>query len=904
MVQLSNLLKTINMKKLLTSLLSMAMLTSISYAQTIVNVGAQERQTFKHFGVNTTPWDSRSYNMPADIRATMLQMQYEGLKTNAVRIWGGYSTMSNSDLNFYKDFIIAKEKPMGLEYVHIVGGPGEHEPIGFNYYNHGKQVADFVKNCRDRGLQIDGVAWNNEPSMNQDYVGVAPEYAFRIPEMPKVAKGFKDQATALGLGNIKFVMGDHANSDNYFNSMIDASIADPTALAAIDAFACHSYRWSPLKSAGDKILAAGKEFHQNESADGDGNSRTDDAGENFRCIARYINDLNHGVSDWYWFVGIHGKNMNDLGNGVYDAGTENLKIAMINYAPNLGKIIAFPRYYYFKHVNSVLPVGTVMRNCTGANSVDIGFYDSKVINNQKVVATVGKRPDGRIIAVIGSEVDQTITINIAELAGTGSKTFSVIRSKLGSYEQNGGTITVTNGSVSIQAAQYELITLLESSGPAVAVTGVSITPTSANIDQGSTLALTPTLAPSNATNKAVTWKSSNTAIATVNANGVVTGVAPGTATITVTTADGSKTATTSVTVKCASSLNVINANGIIAASGENSANGEGKAQAFDGNTATKWYVGTASAWIQYQFANSAAKAVTKYTLSSANDEPTRDPKSWTLKGSNDGTTWATLDTKSNQTFAARLATNTYDLSSNTVAYKYYRFDFTNGGAPDFQLSEIKMSITNPCINPPVTTSLEAEDATRLNADIANKHAGYSGTGFVEVFKAVGAGVQFSYTAPGAGAYGLKVVYANGYINTAISLYVNGTKVKQFQMPTGASWTDYISVSESITLLKGANTITLKYDQGDNTLLNLDKIELTEPNIITGINTLDGASINMVYPNPFTSEIHISNSQNWILYNQLGVELKSGNSDLINAQDLNPGVYFIKLEDGFIQKTVK
>ena len=59
--------------------------------------------------------------------------------------------------------------------------------------------------------------------------------------------------------------------------------------------------------------------------------------------------------------------------------------------------------------------------------------------------------------------------------------------------------------------------------------------------------LTATVEPDNATNKNVTWTTSNAAIATVN-NGEVTAKAAGTATITVTTADGNKTATCAVTV--------------------------------------------------------------------------------------------------------------------------------------------------------------------------------------------------------------------------------------------------------------------------------------------------------------------------------------------------------------------
>jgi uncharacterized protein YjdB len=61
--------------------------------------------------------------------------------------------------------------------------------------------------------------------------------------------------------------------------------------------------------------------------------------------------------------------------------------------------------------------------------------------------------------------------------------------------------------------------------------------------------LTATINPSNATDKTVTWKSSNTAIATVDQNGKVTAAEVGSAVITVTTNDGSKTATCSVTVK-------------------------------------------------------------------------------------------------------------------------------------------------------------------------------------------------------------------------------------------------------------------------------------------------------------------------------------------------------------------
>ncbi len=90
-----------------------------------------------------------------------------------------------------------------------------------------------------------------------------------------------------------------------------------------------------------------------------------------------------------------------------------------------------------------------------------------------------------------------------------------------------------------------------------AVTGVSLNKTSATLNVGDTLTLTATVSPTNATNKSVTWTTSNSSVARVS-NGVVTAVTAGTATITVTTADGNYTAKCTITVnKPAATLNSI-----------------------------------------------------------------------------------------------------------------------------------------------------------------------------------------------------------------------------------------------------------------------------------------------------------------------------------------------------------
>ena len=83
----------------------------------------------------------------------------------------------------------------------------------------------------------------------------------------------------------------------------------------------------------------------------------------------------------------------------------------------------------------------------------------------------------------------------------------------------------------------------------VPVKSVRVDKTSLTMTEGDTQTLTVTVVPDNATDKSVTWSSSNAFVATVSSSGVVTAKTAGTATITVTTTDGGLKATCAVTVE-------------------------------------------------------------------------------------------------------------------------------------------------------------------------------------------------------------------------------------------------------------------------------------------------------------------------------------------------------------------
>lgn len=109
-----------------------------------------------------------------------------------------------------------------------------------------------------------------------------------------------------------------------------------------------------------------------------------------------------------------------------------------------------------------------------------------------------------------------------------------------------------SGQLTLQSKSSTAVLTVEQQGRKgsyVPLTAVALSETSIEITEGETQQLKPVFTPENASNQNVTWKSSSTAVATVSSTGLVTAVQEGTATITVTTEEGGKTATCQVTVK-------------------------------------------------------------------------------------------------------------------------------------------------------------------------------------------------------------------------------------------------------------------------------------------------------------------------------------------------------------------
>ncbi|MGA9638656.1 Ig-like domain-containing protein [Flavobacterium sp.] len=179
----------------------------------------------------------------------------------------------------------------------------------------------------------------------------------------------------------------------------------------------------------------------------------------------------------------------------------------------------------------------------------------------------------------------------------------------------GASISIGNPPSNTTSDWVALIT--KSGGQNIAVTGISITPQTATVEQSKTISLVTVITPTNASDKTISWTTSNASTATVS-NGIVTGVAKGTATITGTTQDGNFIASSVITVTEApaieSGCNFEEENGLLIIETESAANYE-KAQFTLETGAVGTTTPTGTGYLRYTGPDHFGAPVAAHTLS-------------------------------------------------------------------------------------------------------------------------------------------------------------------------------------------------------------------------------------------------------------------------------------------------
>ena len=197
---------------------------------------------------------------------------------------------------------------------------------------------------------------------------------------------------------------------------------------------------------------------------------------------------------------------------------------------------------------TALKVGTTTIT---AKSDDGGFTASCSVNVAPKTIAVSSivLSKSQLSLVVGDS--ETITATIKPDDAT-DKTVTWSSSDAAVATVEGGKVTaVKEGStiISAKAGDKTATCSVTVEKKVIPVESVELSQTDIELERGTTETLVATVKPDDATDKTVTWSSSNSAVASVDQNGNVSALKEGTATITVTTTDGSKKATCKVTVR-------------------------------------------------------------------------------------------------------------------------------------------------------------------------------------------------------------------------------------------------------------------------------------------------------------------------------------------------------------------
>ena len=209
-------------------------------------------------------------------------------------------------------------------------------------------------------------------------------------------------------------------------------------------------------------------------------------------------------------------------------------------------------------------ISNVVKTSGNSASYGVKANNSATARTGKIIITYGIYAAAEFVVTQSGQPVTSVALNKTNLALHVGESETLVATVVPSdaeltWESNNPSVaSIINGTVKATENGTAIITVKSKDGNksatckvtvTTAVTGVSLNKTTLSLASGQSEMLVATVLPTSASDKSVTWQSSNTGVATVNSGGLVTGVKAGTTVITVTTVDGGFTAECTVTVK-------------------------------------------------------------------------------------------------------------------------------------------------------------------------------------------------------------------------------------------------------------------------------------------------------------------------------------------------------------------
>jgi len=397
-------------------------------------------------------------SLPEGIRAQLFDRVFGGLKLNILRLWvesgekSGLAEMRQSFLQSYPDprGLVADARRRGVDTLLLAPARGEGPP-GEAMPDYARKLAAFIAMLKaDFGLNIQVTGIANEPQ------GFTPA---QVVECVRVLRGELDR---LGLPKVGIIAPESASADAEALQSILAIKADPGAWSGLRGIATHSYNMAATPQFAAVVAGTDKEYWQTEAGD-NGHEGPADANRASDAAARFLNDLNQGVTHWIWFIGFH--------DSAELAKDPDNATKLVVYDRRQRRIVANLKYEWFRQLRAAFPNGSRIHPLSAEPGESLVYsYGAKPALN----AAAASRPGGAwslgMVNLTGvgpnTEIAQyqparslTVTWEVAALAGIPELKFTVSRSSATGRSLEAGEAVMRGGRLTMEIPPRELITL-------------------------------------------------------------------------------------------------------------------------------------------------------------------------------------------------------------------------------------------------------------------------------------------------------------------------------------------------------------------------------------------------------------------------------------------------------------
>ena len=352
-----------------------------------ITVQSGPRQAFAGLGASIFPWTpAKVYNAqvsPAQTRE-MARLLWHDARLRSVRLW---IHPGEEPVSYYVDGYVGTRKlpdALAAGATDLILAPDHLPPAmndGHGYIRndaipqYAALLAGFIADFKAQtGILINHCGVLNEPNDRP----VKPSDA----QWPVLIKALRAALNARGLQAVGIVAPESANCGPDAYAVVDSIHADPAAWRDLEGIATHSYN-----NAATEDMAGRRRGKQYWTTEAGGSANADEkAGDRLQAAgasSRFLNDVNHGVTHWQFFIGTE-----------YDDPAGNTD-RILKYDPQTAArpfhLTVLQKYYSLKQLSAVFDAGAVFRHSLSSSEGEMTFtYGKKPHLN----AAAARNPDG------------------------------------------------------------------------------------------------------------------------------------------------------------------------------------------------------------------------------------------------------------------------------------------------------------------------------------------------------------------------------------------------------------------------------------------------------------------------------------------------------------------------------